>query len=587
VTNKLHQNPSFYVLVIAFFCWAGVWAFTSNSYNTKFQYWSFIDHDNLALQHILELPNESWDALEGNQYQLDALNKQFWRLDEHPILWLKIQIPRRIKESRLLLEIVPNTGVDGILVQNIDNRWQWISAEGRNPKRDQKLQTNYRKFPMDPRGEVKFAYLKINTSQVFNFSLNVFTENNWIWENLIRHLITGMVLGAMLLSLFYNLVIGISAGERIYIVFAAYVASTFLWTIVYMGYLRIVFPDWGGLGAVARSAVYVLMYTGIVLTRDFFNLRDSGKSLDRLLQFSQAGVVAALMVSLFINDFFAFVLNDTVSMYSITLILITSLIALKQGHPLARIFVLAWSIFLAAALAWALVWVGYVEPTLTSPHILLLGVSIKIALLSLVLSHRYTFLKETSEELNREFQKYQSLSERDELTGIYNRRGFLATVKNELETQPHELVWLSINIDNFKFFNDRYGHLTGDKILSEFGTLLKSRSQREEFTSKLIADKHNQIYRRSIVGRMSGEEFSVLLVNTSINQAKIYADRLLKEFSELKIMTSNGEFINTTLSIGGSVVSQTDNVDTAWKKADRNLSEAKNGGKSQIVIASS
>ncbi len=561
-----------------------VWATNHQTIPQPFKYSSYFDQENLALQHVLQLPEESWRPFKDNFYQVQLDNEEFWQLHKYPILWVKIDIPARIKENKLLLEIVPNTGVDGLLVQNIDDRWQWISAEGRKIDNPKSLPTTYLTFSLDPTTDTKVAYLKLNTSQVYNFSIDVYEPSAWVWETLIRHTFIGMVLGAMLLAFCYNVAIGISAGERLYLIYAAYVASMFFYTIVYQGYLRVYFPDWGGQGIVARTTVYIVIYCALAFAREFFNLKESGSLLDKITQLTQACIILGLLISLFVNDFYAFVINDTLSIFSICIGFAAGFQALSRGHPLAKLFLFAWSCFLIGSLVWSFVWIGLVKPTAFATNLLLIGTAIEIGLLSLILSYRYSFLKETSESLAQQYKKYLSLSETDELTGLFNRRGFLKAVEKEINKTTHELVWLVLDIDNFKSFNDKYGHLTGDRLLAEFGSLLKSKTQREELTSKLVVERSGEVYRRSIVGRMGGEEFAILLVNTSLSQAKLYADRLMKEFAELEVKTDRAELIKTTLSIGGAPVKSNDTIESAWKRADARLYEAKSAGRNCAII---
>lgn len=580
--NASRNTITALVLLVTLGC--TVWA-TDHTFNSHtFKYSSYFDHENLALQHVLELPEQKWKPFSDNHYQVSLTNDEFWELDAYPILWVKIEIPKRIKKEQLLLEVVPNTGVDGLLVQNIQDRWQWISAEGRQLDDPNSLPTTYLTFSIDPTTETKIAYLKLNTSQVYNFSINVYEPSAWVWETLTRHLLIGMVLGAMMLAFCYNLAIGINAGERLYLIYAAYVASMFFYTIVYQGYLRVYFPDWGGQGVVARSAVYIVIYAALAFAREFFNLREEHGRLDKVTQFTQASIIIALLISLFVNDFYAFVINDTLSIFSILIGFFAGFHGLKRGHPLAKLFLFAWSCFLVGSLAWTFVWIGLVQPTTLATNMLVIGTAIEIGLLSLILSYRYSFFKETSESLSEQYKKYQSLSETDELTGINNRRGFLKAVEKEINKTPHELVWLALDIDHFKVFNDKYGHLAGDRLLAAFGALLKSRTQREELTSKLVIERSGEVYRRSIVGRMGGEEFSILLVNTSLSQAKLYVDRLMKEFSELSVTNDRGEIISTTLSIGGTPVNENDSIDQAWKRADARLYEAKTAGRNCAIV---
>lgn len=572
------------VLVLCLLCAAAVLAISPQQNSSDFKYASFLDFENVAFQHILNLPDEQWQDLPDNVYQPQMSAPDFWSLHHDPILWVKITVPSRIKQEQLLLELLPNTGVDGLLVQKTKQHWNWVPAEGRRSDDQFALPTNYLTFKLSPTAGEKTAYLKLNTSQIYNFSINTYDHASWAWESLYRNLLVAMVLGAMLLAFCYNLAIGLAVGERLYLIYSGYIASIFLYTVTYNGYLRTLFPEWGGQGIVARSTVYLVLYCGLVFAREFFNLNTNDGKLAKLSRLNLTLIVSALMASLFINDFYAFLLNEVISIISILLVFLIGIHGLKRGHPLAKLFVIAWGLFLIGGLTWVLMWVGVSKPSLTPSNLLLLGTASEICLLSLVLSYRYSLLKTTSEQLNKKFEKYEILGDTDELTGVANRRGFLKAAQLEFDKPTPELVWLALDIDHFKHFNDVHGQSVGDNLLAELGKLLKNRSQREEFTSKLVVERSGEFYRRSIVGRTGGEEFAILLINTSLSQARIYADRLMKEFSELEVSNERGENLRTTLSVGGVEVHSNDTVDAVWKSAYKKLNEAKNAGRNCAII---
>jgi GGDEF domain-containing protein len=575
-------------VLITFFvtllCLLAAYGMANQPADYGFRYWSFFDPDNVSLETIQTIPNEDWTPLDGNTYQTHLFDRDFWKVASNPILWLKIEIPRRIKEDALWLELVPNTGVDGLLIQNIDDRWQWIPAEGRNRESLNHVPVNYLTFKLDPKTDTKTAYLKLNTSQVFNFSINIHDYSSLMWTSLYRNLFTGLVLGALALAFCYNLAVGSAAGERVYILYAAYIAAMFFYILVYNGYLRVISPEWGGQGMVARSMVYIVVYAATSFVREFFNTKALGGLFDQVLKVAQRVILISLVISLFINDYYAFMLNDTVSIVTMIIAFFSGIYAFRKGHPLAKIYLFAWSFFLAGGLIWSLSWLGFVKPTLLAPNMMLLGTAIEVGLLSLVLSYRYSFLKETSEKLARQYQKYQDLSETDELTGILNRRGFLKQAEDVIATNQGELAWLSIDIDNFKRFNDENGHIAGDQLLSEFGNMLSARQKREELAAKLITIQDERAPQHSIFGRVGGEEFVIILLNTSMTQARLYADRLLKEFEEIEVPDHQGNTYSSTLSVGGTMLRGTDTIESIWRRADESLYTAKASGRNQAIF---
>ena len=100
----------------------------------------------------------------------------------------------------------------------------------------------------------------------------------------------------------------------------------------------------------------------------------------------------------------------------------------------------------------------------------------------------------------------------DDLTGLYNRREFEEQSEKLHQhairhKQPYTI--LAIDLDNFKNINDQYGHGAGDRILTEFGALLRQQSRTGD-----------------ILGRLGGEEFGLFLPATNIKQAEYFAERL-------------------------------------------------------------
>ena len=161
----------------------------------------------------------------------------------------------------------------------------------------------------------------------------------------------------------------------------------------------------------------------------------------------------------------------------------------------------------------------------------------------------------------------------DSLTNVLNHGYFLdvlTKLANETLAQKNSLSIIMLDVDYFKTYNDTYGHLAGDKIL----TLL----------CKAIRD---HIKSTDAVGRWGGEEFIISLPNTSATQAESVAQRIGKSMRELVITDRDGLPIPApTVSQGIAVFPQeADNIFGLIDLADQRLYAAKNRGRDQIETA--
>jgi two-component system cell cycle response regulator len=169
-------------------------------------------------------------------------------------------------------------------------------------------------------------------------------------------------------------------------------------------------------------------------------------------------------------------------------------------------------------------------------------------------------------------QKLKKLANTDALTGIANRRSILAILKQEFQrTQRYKAAFslLVIDIDNFKFVNDSYGHPIGDQVLKEISQLLVK-------------------WLRNVdtVGRLGGEEFMIILPATELQEAIEIAERLCEQIRNLEIDTTV-QTIKITISIGVTACQANDKSDTlVLKRADEALYRAKELGRDRAIAIS-
>lgn len=166
--------------------------------------------------------------------------------------------------------------------------------------------------------------------------------------------------------------------------------------------------------------------------------------------------------------------------------------------------------------------------------------------------------------------RLRELSEIDVLTGILNRRAFMSKLSLALKSYRRyqtNTAFLMLDIDHFKAINDRFGHLGGDEIIQHVTDL-----------SKL------ELRDVDVIGRIGGEEFAIILANTTIQQASDIANRLRQRIESSPYRIDGLEFV-TTVSIG---VSQFEPDDDECKyiltRSDKAMYHSKRNGRNRVTV---
>ncbi|MFT5716655.1 MAG: GGDEF domain-containing protein [Oleiphilaceae bacterium] len=548
-----------------------------------FKFWQIIKTNDLSLNEIINTPEEKWQALDKGVTKSYFLDKEYWQASKGSTMWIKISIPRRINSHRIWFELVPNVGLDGQLAILENGHWRWTMPIGKRNNSNDTLSATFLTFLIDNPRDHKTAYLKLQTSQVFHFNIQVKTDDEQISSFLKDHLFNGFILGFLLLAVIYNLAIGLSANEKLYLYYAFYVFCTSLYITVICGYPRLLFPEWGGDAIFSNLTGLLSVFSATVFIRDLLDTSNSTPRTDIILRILQAFSFISFILIGIISDSSAYILVESLGIITPIILFLTGIFAYRNKHPHAIYFLIAWSILIFSISAWAWMWLGIIEANLNILRLLLLGCLFEVIILSFVLGYRYSHLKKQTELLTDAKLRYQILSETDYLTGVYNRRGFIKQVEHLISSDRKECIWLSIDIDHFKNFNDMYGHIAGDKLLTEFGNMLSVKVRREDLAAKLIAPDSKSTYRRGVAGRLGGEEFAIFLINCSLPHARLYGERLLRDFQNLTIKHSDDTQVGTTISIGASILKPHELLETAWKRADKLLYKAKDQGRNRVI----
>jgi diguanylate cyclase (GGDEF)-like protein/PAS domain S-box-containing protein len=166
----------------------------------------------------------------------------------------------------------------------------------------------------------------------------------------------------------------------------------------------------------------------------------------------------------------------------------------------------------------------------------------------------------------------EQLATRDGLTGLANRRCFDDTLHGEWQRalrQQQPLSLLMVDVDNFKQYNDGYGHLGGDECLQRIATAVA-----------------NEMRANDLVARYGGEEFAVILPNQSLKGAAIVAERIRCRVEQLHLPNLGSQPHMVTVSIGAATALPSPDTDPSQlvATADSALYRAKHMGRNRISL---
>ncbi len=160
----------------------------------------------------------------------------------------------------------------------------------------------------------------------------------------------------------------------------------------------------------------------------------------------------------------------------------------------------------------------------------------------------------------------------DVLTGLPNRRGFMARLQDEFaRIKRHETETASVlmcDLDHFKQINDQYGHAGGDAVLQSFGTVVATEMRKAD-----------------MAGRIGGEEFAIILTATDESRALHFAERL-RHRASASTVAHEGATLRFTVSIGvARLLPDDERAEDALARADHGLYRAKQNGRNRVEMA--
>ncbi|MGM0526271.1 MAG: sensor domain-containing diguanylate cyclase [Pseudomonadota bacterium] len=549
---------------------------------------SYLSSDEpLSLSDIYEKSNDDWQELGSSRASFGYTDDQYW---------LRTQIERK-NYDRILHIGYPLLDELNIYWVQSDNVKTYALGDHK-PYYERPILTSEFSVPL-PAGKSGTLYMSARTESSMRLPISIRSETQFFDAQMQKRLAEGIYFGVLLCMAVYNLFGFVASREPEFGLYSLYTLffGGLMLSLDGLGF-RYLWPEslflqdkgipiFGSLtfltAALFAYQLLRLKQYRTTLARGLFIM--AGLSIFTLL----LGIFASYKVSIHVLLIFA----APGCLY----LLIVGAYLWRKGLVYAKMFTIAWGTLLVSVIANSLGYLGVIDSMFIQRHAIMLGSGIEILLLSWVLAVRYSEQRREkleaqqryNEELEdnvaertfelqialRELQDVNSELEKknseDSLTGLYNRRYFSQQLEKEYRRAYRNkvgLCLLMIDIDHFKKVNDTYGHFIGDQILQGL-------ARRLEESAKRPAD---------VVCRYGGEEFAVILPETSRQHAEVFATQLVETIRDNPFSTDSGER-SITISVGiAELNSQAgQSTESLFKAADEALYRAKRDGRDKVV----
>lgn len=470
------------------------------------------------------------------------------------------------------------------------------------PFADRYIRYRHPNFRLDlPAGERVELLLRVRSESSMQVPLTLYTPK--AFAELLRdaQFSNGLYYGIVLALLCYNLVLWLMLRDASYFWYLLHTGAFGLVLFTLNGYgFEYLWPTSAWLADASIPLSICLALIGMQLfARSFLDLRTRWRTGD-VVCLAVVGFFALLgIAATWLPYSIATPIASRAVLLGVAWIIVATIVMLRRGYLPARLFLIAWALFLTGTAAFTLLAFGVVPQNFWTQNGVQVGSAMELLLLSLALGKRYASLREqnirivqeTNEKLERGLVdrtrelrttmaklgeanvKLREYSRRDPLTGAYNRRHFreafaqLLEARGERAPAPPMLAMLLLDLDHFKRINDRHGHPAGDACLIHAARCIEA-----------VAKPHG-----GLVARFGGEEFVVVVACSDAQDALQLAEAIRLRIHQTPVQ-HEGHSIQLSASIGihtvpaGPDVAQEDII----RVADEALYRAKDDGRNCV-----
>ena len=459
-------------------------------------------------------------------------------------------------------------------------------------------------FNLQPQA-VNEIFIRVETKHLLMLPFYIWEEESYGRYELNYYYLYGLLFGAMLVMLLYNLFLWIFTRDGNYLLYCLYLASTVLFLLSATGIGKHNLWDgntWLTLHSYPLFAASAF-FTAALFIVSFLQLKKRARWMYGFGILASVYWGIELLINLLSHSFPATMTNTAALITSMVALYVTVSLAVR-GDRIAITFSIAWAFLISSTIILLVMLLGLLPQNFITQHIQSVGILMETVLISIALAQRINrernlrsraqqALLSLREQSNRELEErvqqrteelekltgrlrrtndeLQRLSITDVLTGLYNRRYFDEVLYKEIirsynNGQPLALVLA--DIDHFKQFNDQWGHLAGDECL---------RIVAEELQTNIRSET-------DCVARYGGEEFAIIMPGLNEEEAIRRAQSICHSVAH-KSLSVRGKTLSVTMSFGvTAIVSDKETTsELVTAQADQALYQAKDAGRNRVV----
>ncbi len=448
-------------------------------------------------------------------------------------------------------------------------------------------------------GQTQTYYMRLETEGSMQIPLSLWSSFEFIEKADSSALVYGIYYGVMLVLMIAAAVAYFQLRDFLYLSYSFYLFSFLMFQLALNGFgFQYIWPDlmdW--VNRLNSISIGLVVVSGFIFCGTFLRVwqqQDAFKYFYNV--FIGIGIIS-ILISIFGNFSLSVKIAAGAGVLLPPIVIVSNISAVMSGYRPARFFLFAWGIFLVGVFVAGLVYFGIVERTFYTHNSMQIASLLEILILGYVLMENVKKLynekniatvnannylqqlneglesqvKERTKELEEKNKLLSDLALHDSMTGLLNHNtsiDHLKVMSTAALRYAHSLSVVMLDIDHFKQINDKYGHPAGDKVIVAIADVLQ-KSLRESDSC----------------GRYGGEEFILLLTQTSIENAIALAESIRVKISQIIIQEIDG--IPITASFGVAAFNHTDPTVDLISESDKALYRAKENGRNQIVSSGS
>lgn len=419
--------------------------------------------------------------------------------------------------------------------------------------------------------ENSYCYIRIQTTASAGFRIDWFDWDTYkrLVQNRIMFL--SLLSGFLLAIAFYNFFLFLALRYKQYLFYVIYALSMLLYQATIVGIIRIAYPPLANLAFEhAQLLGLSTMFFWLLFAYHFLNITQKLPKLKpwyiTLMLLAIIGLPINFLVGIEQANIIAYILGVSMPLIA----MISVFIIRRNGHPVSSYYLAGTIVLLLAVMIFALRGLGFIPHSVAFTYAIFVASSIEAMLYSFALASQIRNLSIQNYTLQQQQSELSRISIIDHLTGLYNKRDFNTTyekVLNQARDQNLPLSLILIDIDLFKGINDTYGHRSGDKVLQRLGIVLKE-----------------QVRELGHSCRVGGEEFAIILANTTVDEAGDLAEKIRLAFSEEVFQFNPGTKMSCTISLGVGQLKAGESSNNLYDRVDKALYKSKFEGRNRVTL---